>query len=132
MKHSFIYINILIISLCQCQPAKKEGIIDTWILKAEQTDFDINANTLIPVVSKRTLTFSAEGTIISNGNMCALTSDIEKASSGTYDTETSSINISPCGPGLGATRYELKGDELYVYFVCNGTCFQQYSRQSAQ
>ena len=120
---------IAILSILSCKPEIKEGIVGTWQLTYEQVDFGENANQEVAVpTGGRKIDFTADGKVSSDGNLCTVMQADKQPSSGVYDAKAQTMNISPCGPGLGATKYELNGIELKVIFVCNSGCHQRYKK----
>lgn len=127
-------INYGVLSLCltltfiQCKPLVNNELIGVWQLTHEQIDFGADANQEVAVTSKKTVEFKADGTVVSNGQLCAVTPETTTPSAGKYDSSSKTISIVPCGPGLGATKYEQDAKDLKIYFVCNAVCFQRYKK----
>jgi hypothetical protein len=120
-----------------CKLGLNDDLIGTYQLAYIQQDFGPDANKEIKVESERTVEFKPNGIIISaDSQLCSMSQETEKkdidpskpVSTGVYDVKNKTINITPCGPILGAVRYEHTGQEVILYFSCNNVCKQRFKK----
>jgi hypothetical protein len=133
-------INLFLLGLVavySCKNAPNNDLIGTYQLTHVQQDFGPDANKEIAVTSKKTCEFKPNGVIISqDGQLCSLSHELDSiglqtekpVSTGTYDINTKAVNISPCGPMMGAIKYEHTGQEVILYFGCNNVCKQRFKK----
>jgi hypothetical protein len=120
-------ITLVLLSNPGCKDDKSPEI-GAWKLTHEYLDFGPTKSQEVAVSDGRTVSFSEDGAITSNGQLCSMGRQADVASSGTYDKAKKTIFIVPCGPSLGAVRYEVLGSQLKIYFVCNEECYQLYQK----
>jgi major membrane immunogen (membrane-anchored lipoprotein) len=127
--------TVLLILCCVLSSCKdttmNNDIVGTWQLTHQTVDFGPEMGNEIAVSTKdKKITFRSEGTFVCTGNLCVIDDSTIKSTDGSYQKDKQTMNVVPCGPGLGATRYEIKDKDLYLYFVCNGPCVQRYKKIS--
>ncbi len=107
-------------------PTTLEG---TWRLVAIYMDPGDGSGDFEPVNSYKTLTFSSEGSLSSNGEICQISSAVGKPTTGTYSQSKSTISAS-CGSQAAPwdIKYEMKGTELLLHYTCIEACIAKFEK----
>jgi hypothetical protein len=117
--------------LYSCTSSTEEVALDqtevgTWQLIEILLNPGDNSGTFQPVVSAKTVTFDANGTISCRGNLCDLSTNSVTQTTGTYSRINRSIRTSNCNQ-LQLT-YEITANELIINYPFIETCKAKYIR----
>jgi hypothetical protein len=80
------------------------------------------------VNSEKTLTFLADGSISSNGNLCHMANTTNIASSGTYSLANGTITIPSCDDTTYSTSFEIIGTNVILSYSCIEGCREKYEK----
>lgn len=122
---------ILSLLLLTCQSnddASEVDLIGSWLLIEQYADPGDGSGDFVPVDSDRVITFSADGTITSNGNLCNMTITSDEDSTGTFNTEENSITPDNCFSSEHVLAYELANNRLLVFYPCIEACEQKFRK----
>lgn len=104
--------------------AMNQNELGTWRLIEVLTDPGDGSGNFQPVVSSKTVTFVANGTINCLGNLCDLSIASSPQTTGTYSRNTRSITTSNCNQ-LQLT-YEITVNILIINYTLIETCKAKY------
>ncbi|MFD0860728.1 hypothetical protein ACFQ1M_00800 [Sungkyunkwania multivorans] len=129
MKNSLLAISLLISALLSYSCSDDDNaqeLVSKWKLTEQLADPGDGSGEFEPVSIDRTLSFYADGTVTSDGDLCVLFLTNENSSSGTYTSEH--ILPANCVSSDYRIVYEIENDELLLYFPCFEPCVQKYRR----
>lgn len=132
MKNLFLFLAICTL-LSGCETSDDPGnalssdIVGTWQLIANLADPGDGSGTFQPVNSNKTITFNADGTFTSNGDVCDLTITTNTSSSGTYNTTDKTINGN-CGTTNFPISYSIDNLTMDVSYFCIEACESRYRK----
>jgi len=109
-----------------CSSTKNTTVLGTWKLTEQRIDIGDGNSRFTKVESEKTMTFLANGTIISNGVICFMTQTPEVQTTGVYDTITKTLTSKDCPKTALKINYELKDDILIISYPCMEPCQQKY------
>jgi hypothetical protein len=104
--------------------AMHQNEVGTWRLIEVLTDPGDGSGTFQPVVSSKTVTFVANGTINCFGNLCDLSATSSTQTTGTYSISNRSIMTTNCNQ-LQLT-YEIRANILIINYPFIETCKAKY------
>ena len=103
------------------------SVVGEWTLTEILADPGDGSGTFQPVVSSKSLTFSATGEVTSSGNICSMFIVGNEPTSGLYSEEDHSITAT-CGITYPIT-YEIDAeDNLILSHPCIEACQEKYVR----
>ncbi len=95
-----------------------------WKLIETYSDPGDGSGNYEPTNSGKTFEFLVDGTLLSNGEICSLSTDTGTASNSTFSISTQKIN---CPNNFNMT-YELENGKLLVRFPCIEGCTHKFER----
>ncbi|PCJ64104.1 MAG: hypothetical protein COA58_14050 [Bacteroidetes bacterium] len=84
------------------------------------------SGTFETVTSNKQLTFYANGTITSNGNLCQISIDSDYPSTGTYNSDSLFIQSDSCSNRR--ISYAINGKTLTLSRLCREPCREKYQK----
>jgi len=112
--------------LLSCSSTKNKTILGTWKLTEQRLDIGDGNSTFNKIESGKTITFLANGTITSNGEICFMTQTPEVQTTGTYDTLSKTITSKDCPKTTLKINYELNNGVLVINYPCMEPCQQKF------
>lgn len=133
MKKSILFLSIISL-LLSC--SKKEcGFgnncpIGEWVLIEQLVDPGDGSGVFMPVESDKTIQFKKNGSLSSNGEMCAMSGSSDESSNGTWSADDNTLTIEDCFGSLGELHitFELFGEFLILHYPCFEGCAQKYEK----
>ncbi|MGB0177658.1 MAG: lipocalin family protein [Owenweeksia sp.] len=102
----------------------KTSFTGTYQLKEVLADPGDGSGTFQPVTSSKTITFTTNGTVSSNGDLCNMSVDSNTPTSGTYSLADSSITVTNCMK----LYFEVSGNELIINYPCIEPCRARFTK----
>jgi hypothetical protein len=128
MKSRYIlFFSALVLVFASCKKVSEDPtLINTWKLMEVLADPGDGSGTFQPVTSDKTISFFADGTVTSNGNLCQMSTETGTGSAGTYSEAEMSITPDNCGFAPFVMTYELDGANLILSYPCFEPCREKY------
>jgi hypothetical protein len=126
MKNVFLF-SIILLPLFSCdseETAMSGDINGAWLLTEVLSDPGDGSGVFYSVESDKTLSFTKNGTVISNGALCGPSIQSGDASSGSYSMSDSTITAD-CDPP-STLRFDLTSKNLIVHYPCFEGCAEKY------
>ncbi len=122
MKTKILTISIIAMTLISCYKGKDEELTmsGTWKLTEVLADPGDGSGTFNPVNSNKTLTFNSNGMVTSNGEICSMSVESNKSSTGTFTETNFTIQSSYC-PDI-TIGFKVIGNELILTYPCIEPC----------
>ncbi|MBF4985359.1 lipocalin family protein [Nonlabens mediterrranea] len=102
-------------------------IVGTWQLTANLSDPGDGSGSFQSVSSNKTITFNADGTFTSNGNVCDMSITTSTNTSGTYNTTDKTINAN-CGTTNLPISYTIDNLSMDISYFCIEACQSRYRK----
>lgn len=131
MKSQYIILFLTIIFLSTSCDKKEEEpeLVNSWKLIGVLADPGDLSGTFQPVESNKIVSFYADGTVASNGQLCLMEVEASNSSTGTYSTADSTITPENCGIAPFVIYYEFEGAHLILNYPCIEACREKYELQ---
>ncbi len=131
MKQTATFTILLALLVLSCNKNKHStqtpDDLGTWRLTAIYLDPGDGSGSYQSVSSQKKLKFDA-GLVLSNGQICDMSTDASSSSSANYQLSDSTI-IGCSQYMLGDLRFSITVDTLLVYYPCIEACIAKYIRQ---
>ncbi|NER16133.1 hypothetical protein [Spongiivirga citrea] len=127
----FMVISIFLLTIsCNNDDLDTNTVIGTWEINARLVDPGDGSGAFQPLSSGKQLVFDENGTVmISRGTLCDLVNDENASQTGTYSHESSLVTIiCEVFSADSSVRYELKDDNLFIYYPCFEACVERYRK----
>jgi len=136
VKNTVILVLILLI-VSTCTNNDKDdygnnGLLGKWRLIEQLIDPGDGSGMFMPISSERTLEFFNDDTVVVNGDLCFMASEVGKQSSGIFSTLVNNDyydgEILPIGCDNTETKvyYKTEGVNLILWFQCIEGCGQKF------
>ncbi|WP_397299105.1 lipocalin family protein [Nonlabens ulvanivorans] len=128
-----LFTLIGIILLISCDSSDDPGnvltsdIVGTWQLVANLADPGDGSGTFQSVSSNKTITFNADGTFTSNGDVCDMSITTSTNTNGTYNTTDKTINAN-CGTTNLPISYTIDNLTMDISYFCIEACQSRYRK----
>ncbi len=128
-----LFTLIGIILLISCDSSDDAGnvltsdIIGTWQLTANLSDPGDGSGSFQSVSSNKTITFNADGTSTSNGDVCDMSITTSTNTNGTYNTTDKTINAN-CGTTNLPISYTIDNLTMDISYFCIEACQSRYRK----
>lgn len=130
-KIAFLFTLLVLTVSCSDDDDNKttppQSIVGTWKLIEVYSDPGDGSGDFTAVESDRTITFNADGTLTSNGNLCYMTIDTDVSTSATYSENALLLNCGFEEESLEYT-YEINESHLIINYPCIEACQAKYSK----
>lgn len=127
----FLFFTALLISSCETSDdpgnALTSDIVGTWQLTANLLDPGDGSGTFQAVNSTKTITFNADGTFTSNGEVCEMSLTTSSGSSGTYNTTDKTIDAN-CNNTNAPLSYTIDNLTMDLSYFCIEPCQARYRK----
>lgn len=107
----------------------ESGLIGDWKLIEVYLDPGDGSGNFEAVDSEKTVTFLADGSISSNGNLCHMAVATTISSTGTYSLIDGSITIPSCDDTIYNTSFEMIGQNVIISYLCIEGCQEKYLKR---
>lgn len=126
MMKNVITVCLLLAALSACKEGDKNNfeIVSHWKLVEVLADPGDGSGEFEPVESEKIVVFYEDGRIVSNGNLCNLSTESEESTEGEYSEATGIISISDCREII----YEIDGSVMTLTYQCIEGCQARYVR----
>lgn len=123
----------IIMSMISCSKSDKEevtaepdstNIVGKWSLVETYFDPGDGSGSFSPVNSSKTFEFFSAGNVVSNGEICSLSTDSQNATTTTFSPSNGTIYC----PNNFTMSYELSNGKLLVYFPCIEACTFKFEK----
>ncbi|WP_052408566.1 lipocalin family protein [Nonlabens sp. Asnod3-H03] len=128
-----LFTLIGIILLISCDSSDDAGnvltsdIVGTWQLTANLSDPGDGSGSFQSVSSNKTITFNADGTFTSNGDVCDMSITTSTNTNGTYNTTDKTINAN-CGTTNLPISYTIDNLTMDISYFCIEACQSRYRK----
>nr|WP_042288176.1 lipocalin family protein [Nonlabens ulvanivorans] len=102
-------------------------IVGTWQLTANLSDPGDGSGSFQSVSSNKTITFNADGTFTSNGDVCDMSITTSTNNNGTYNTTDKTINAN-CGTTNLPISYTIDNLTMDISYFCIEACQSRYRK----
>ncbi|THD65675.1 hypothetical protein E7Z59_13865 [Robertkochia marina] len=109
------------------------GLVGTWRLEAVYYDPGDGSGDFASVESNKIIEFLADGTLISNGDLCTLSEEAGQETRASYNEELSELYVPGCQGELAVMTtlpFVLEGNRLEIYYQCIEGCGHRYKKVS--
>ena len=83
------------------------------------------SGTFQAVTSSKTIEFKTNGTVVSNGKLCDMSTSSSSATAGTYSFTDSTISSANCN----SLPFEITGKHLIIFYPCIEPCQGKFEKQ---
>jgi hypothetical protein len=142
MKQSVIILLVLVLFNCSSREEKpvieNENLLGKWKMIEQLADPGDGSGTFNPIDSNRIIQFFSDGTVIINGNLCYMSTDVGAEMSGIYeviaDDTADTINngfIFPNDCDFAETKiyfYLPLNGNLILWYTCIEGCAQKFKK----
>jgi len=108
--------------------SESPDLLGSWKLIEVYADPGDGSGDFVDVTSDKTITFMADETLESNGNLCNAFSNAGEPSDGAYSQEDGTIIVGTCGIVEYQISFEIIDDNLIVSYPCIEACLEKYSK----
>lgn len=128
-----LFTLIGIILLISCDSSDDAGnvltsdIVGIWQLTANLSDPGDGSGSFQSVSSNKTITFNADGTFTSNGDVCDMSITTSTNTNGTYYTTDKTINAN-CGTTNLPISYTIDNLTMDISYFCIEACQSRYRK----
>ena len=126
-KLALLLLSFTLLFACKRNTDVNSSLIGNWQLIETLSGPGDGSGTFQAVTSNKTVTFNANGTLSSNGDICNMSIDSNSPTSGTYDTTATSIAAGCVNAGIDIT-YVHNGTELIIRYPCFEPCWAKYQK----
>ena len=129
MKKMFLILFVGLLLSCTDKDDKTIDLdlIGKWRLIEVLLDPGDGSGTFYNITSDKTIEFHSDGTITSNGSICAATGRANIPSAGTYSLVDSTISSPDCANDLPFnTRFKKEGSSIIISYPCVEPCKEKY------
>lgn len=125
-KAALFLISLGLISSCSKNEDKQTetSSSDTYHLIEILADPGDGSGTFQPVSSNKTIEFKANGTVVSNGELCEMSTSSNSASAGTYSFTDSTITSANCNK----LPFKISGKHLIIFYPCIEPCQGKFEK----
>lgn len=124
----FAILLIAVIAIVSCSKKDKEATNtqtgNTYKLIEILADPGDGSGTFQPVSSNKTIEFKANGTVVSNGELCEMSTSSNSASAGTYTFTDSTITSTNCNK----LPFKISGKHLIIFYPCIEPCQGKFEK----
>lgn len=108
---------------------REDGLTSKWQLMEQLADPGDGSGTFQPVLSQKTVSFYEDGSVVSNGSLCYMTTDVGNGSDGTFNSLDSTILVNGCdfSPPFPLT-IEIVDGYLVLNYPCIEACREKYEQ----
>lgn len=99
--------------------------IGEWKLIEQYSDPGDGSGTYVPVESDRFIRFKTDGTVVTNGSFCTMTTETGAGTSAIYNIEEQRIVVENCDYEL-KIMVSLVGEHLILSYPCIEGCGQKF------
>jgi len=124
----FILITSGILFSCKKNDEANSELIGVWNLTEIYADPGDGSGSFFDVDSDKTITFKRNGVLISNGDLCELSTSSDKRTKGTYSQTLSTFNSDDCTNNQDFP-FELNGNTLIISYPCIEGCKAKYEKE---
>lgn len=126
MKKGIIFFALIAL-LCSCNNDDDNDTPDTelvgnWKLTEILSDPGDGSGTFIAVVSEKEMEFYTDGSVISNGALCNISTQSDTPSEGTYSITDGTISSPLCNTSQFNIYFEIDGSNLIINYPCIEAC----------
>lgn len=115
--------------LWSCKKEESPDLVNSWKLIEVLADPGDGSGTFQPVSSSKIVSFYANGTVTSNGQLCTMSIESNNSSEGTYAEAEMAITPENCGIAPFVISYEFEGSNLILNYPCFEACREKYELQ---
>jgi hypothetical protein len=119
----------VLISCSKSDDNKNSDLIGKWKLIEVLADPGDGSGTFHSVSSEKIIEFQSNGTVTSNGSICAISVESGSSSSGTYSLSDSTINSSDCPSTPLKIKFHINGSTLTINYPCDEACIAKYIKK---
>ena len=111
--------------------SKESDLIGEWKLIEVYYDSGGGNGTFNSVESEKTISFSNDGVVTSNGDLCSMSADTGNSSNGTYSQTDSTILPENCQDAISNWSYSFVREEniLIIDYPCIEPCKAKFLKQ---
>jgi hypothetical protein len=106
-----------------------DGLTSKWQLIEQLADPGDGSGTFQPVSSQKTVSFYEDESVVCNGSLCYMTTNVGNGTSGTFSAQDSTILVSGCdfSPPFPLT-VEMVDGYLVLNYPCIEPCREKYEQ----
>ena len=112
-----------------CKKEDGPELVNSWKLIEILADPGDGSGTFQAVSSTKIVSFFANGTVTSNGQLCNMGTQSNPSSEGTYVEAETAITPDNCGIAPFVIYYEFDGSNLILNYPCIEACREKYELQ---
>lgn len=122
---------IVLVTLYSCTKqddvfVKNKELIGKWKLTEQLMDPGDGSGTYMPVDSDKTIEFFSNGTVVSNGPLCTITSDTGQKTVGVFYDDKEYIKPKGCDYSAFKIDYRITDSNLFLIYFCIEGCGQKF------
>jgi hypothetical protein len=126
MKKTLSLLLLVVMVSCNCDHEPSNAALEgKWKLVAQLVDPGDGSGIFVKIASDKTLEFSKNATVVSNGSICSMDGGAAIESEGTFDKHESIIVTKDCTPQMKIS-YTISGNELILSYPCIEGCKAKY------
>lgn len=119
---------IAIVAIVSCSKKDKDDSNtqsgNTYKLIEILADPGNGSGTFQSVISNKTIEFKPNGTVVSNGELCDMSTSANSGTSGTYSFSDSTITSTNCSK----LPFEINGNHLIIFYPCIEPCQGKFEK----
>lgn len=127
MKKAALFFVVLgVITSCSKSKDKQTEVAtgDTYKLIEILADPGDGSGTFQAVSSNKTIELKTNGTVVSNGELCQMSTSSNSATAGTYSFSDSTITSANCSN----LPFEITGEHLIIFYPCIEPCQGKFKK----
>ncbi len=125
LRYTLLFSAFLFI-LTSCKKEETPELVNSWKLIEILADPGDGSGTFQPVSSNKIISFFANGSVTSNGQLCNMGTESNASSEGTYAEAETAITPDNCGIAPFVIYYEFDGSNLILNYPCFEACREKY------
>ncbi len=133
MKRCYFFIPVFCLLFVACEKedlAGSQELVGTWRLVEVLADPGDGSGTFESVNSDRRITFRADGTYTSAGNICSFNTNGDEDGSGQYFPAANRLEPAGCfTTGGSPITFEQQGPALIISYLCIEPCQHKYRKE---
>lgn len=129
MKYLFFALLVLSFFACGEDPIVNPSLTGIWELEAIYADPGDGSGDFQAVDSDLRVEFRDNGVFVANGQLCNLSGSTEGSTTGTYDTETQTLDGEGCNGSWRLPIYEISDGKLIISLACIEACQLRFGKR---
>lgn len=121
--------SAMVFLFASCKKKESPDLVNSWKLIEILADPGDGSGTFQAVSSNKIISFFADGTVTSNGQLCTMGTESNASSEGTHVEAETAITPENCGIAPFVIYYEFDGSNLILNYQCIEACREKYELQ---